>query len=80
MAQAITWKAAVYQQIRKLSQMPERHALAAENASFPFDIREKLVGVGSRPDYRAIFTIVDSEVHVLTVRSAAQVAVTPDDL
>jgi plasmid stabilization system protein ParE len=78
--EAIAWKSAIYQQIRELQQMPTRHALAAENPKFPFDIHEKLVGLGRRPGYRAIFTIVGSEIHVLTVRDGAQDVLTADDL
>jgi plasmid stabilization system protein ParE len=78
--EAIKWKAAIYQQLAELETMPTRHPVAVENPAFPFDIREKLVGLGRRPSYRAVFTIFENEVHVLTVRRGAQDAITSDDL
>jgi plasmid stabilization system protein ParE len=78
--EAIKWKAAIYGQLKELATMPTRHPLAVENPAFPFEIREKLVGLGRKPGYRAIFTIVEKDVHVLTVRRGAQDAVTPNDL
>ena len=36
------------------------------------ELRDKLVGLGSRPSYRAVFTIRDDTVHVLTVRRGSQ--------
>ena len=70
--QAIRWQKAIYSQLEELKEMPERRPLAAENPHFPFDIREAFVGLGSRPRYRAIFTIRDDAVHILTVLDAAQ--------
>jgi hypothetical protein len=58
----------------------ERHPLAPENAEFPFDIREKPVGLGSRPSYRAVFTIQENVVLVLTVQRGAQDALRPEDI
>jgi hypothetical protein len=37
-------------------------------------------GLGSRPGYRAIFTIKDDEVFVLALRAAEQDRLTPDDV
>ena len=65
--QASRWKDAVYEQLETLRTFPERHPLAPENPEFPFDIREKPVGLGSRPSYRAVFTIQENLVLVLTV-------------
>ena len=78
--EAIKWKAVIYEQLRELETMPNRHPLAVENPAFSFDIREKLVGLGHSPGYRAVFTIVENEVHVLTVRRGAQDAIKPNDL
>ena len=78
--QAITWFEAVEKQIYSLDQMPERHPLAVENPRFSIDIREKLVGLGSRPGYRAIYTITESEVRVFRVLRAAQDELQPDDV
>lgn len=58
----------------------ERCSLARENPEFPFELRELLFGLGSRPTHRALFTIRPSTVVVLAIRHAAQDAVTPGDL
>ena len=54
--QAIRWKDAVYEQLETLRTYPERHPLASENPEFPLDIREKPIGLGSRPSYRAVLS------------------------
>ena len=77
--EALKWYDSVYEQLNELLAFPESHGLAAENNSFPYELREKLVG-GKKRTYRAIFTIAGSEVRVLTVRRAAQRAITPDDI
>lgn len=78
--QAISWFDAVHAQIKTLSDLPTRCALSIESDRFAFEIREKLVGLGSRPGYRAIFTIVDDTVFVLTVRRASQRELSPSDI
>jgi len=78
--QALVWFDAIYEQLETLRELPERHPLAVENPKFPFDIHEKLIGVGSRPSYRAIFTIQGDVVHVLTIQRAAQGVVGPEDI
>ena len=77
--QALKWYDAVYEQLDALLQLPDSHAFAAENAAFPYDIREKLVG-GKKRTYRAIFTIAEQEVRVLTVRHGSQSAMQPDEI
>lgn len=42
--------------------------IAADDDEFDYEIRDKLVGLGTRPSYREIFTIKDDEVFILTVR------------
>lgn len=70
--QAITWERAMYDQIRELETMPQRHGLARENDEFPFELRQKLLGTGKRPSYRALFCIEESTVVVLTFLAAEQ--------
>ena len=55
--QALKWEAVIKEQLETLQQMPERHSLAPENSKFPFEVREKPIGLGSRPSYRAVYTI-----------------------
>ncbi len=79
-AQALQWSDAVYDQIETLADCPESHGLSTENDDFPFEIRDKLLGLGPRPSDRAVFTIRDDTVYVLTVRRGSQHSVTPDQL
>lgn len=78
--QAIVWFDAIYEQLESLRLMPERFPLAPENGLVDIELREMPLGVGSRPSYRAVFTIQTKEVHVLTVRRASQDAITAADI
>ena len=79
-AQAADWLFTVRRQILALIELPERHGLSAENDDFPYEIREKLIGLGSRRSYRAVFTIRDGTVYVLAVLRAAQDMIHPGDV
>ena len=70
--QAARWMDAVHDQLHSLEEFPESHSLSPENDDFDFEIRDKLVGLGSRKRYRAVFTIQDNEVFVLALRAAEQ--------
>ncbi len=70
--QAARWFDAIHVQIATLTSLPESNGLSAENAAFPYEIRDKLLGLGSRPSYRAVFTIRADIIYVLTVRRGAQ--------
>ena len=78
--QAVRWKDAIYEQLMELSLTPERHSLAVESQDFAFEIREKLVGVGPRRSYRAVFTTQHGVVYVLTVQRGSQDFLRPEDL
>lgn len=78
--QALRWSVAVYEQIEGFADAPEIHAFSIENSDFSYEIREKRVGLGARPRYRAIFTIKEDTVFVLAVRAAEQDRITPDEL
>lgn len=80
LAEALRWYDRIYEQLDTVLQFPESYALSAENDDFPYELREKLVGLGRRPMYRAVFAIVGTEVRVLAVRRASQDTFTPDDL
>jgi len=77
--QALRWHEAAFEAIYKLDIFPESHPISDENDAFAYEIRELHFGTGSRSTHRAIFTIKGNEVHVLTVRSAAQNIVSPED-
>lgn len=78
--QAAHWFDAMHEQLKLLAHFPERNGLSAENDEFPYEIRDKLLGVGPHPSYRAIFTIKDDAVYVLTVRRSAQDVVRPSEV
>ena len=78
--QALRWSDAVYDQIETLAEFPESHGLSAENDEFSYEIRDKLLGLGSPPTYRAVFTIKGEMVYVLAVRRGAQDNVRPGDV
>lgn len=78
--QALRWSDAIYDQIETLANFPESNALSSENDDFPYEIRDKLLGLGSRPSYRGVFTIQGDTVFVLTVRRSAQYVVRPSDV
>lgn len=78
--QAARWLDAVQSQMETIVDFPESHSLSAENDDFPYEIREKLVGLGSRPGYRAVFTIKDETIYVLTVRRGAEDVLRPDQV
>jgi plasmid stabilization system protein ParE len=78
--QAQRWFAAIHAKIDTLKTSPELHALADENPDYPHELREALFGLGSRPSYRILFTVIDDEVIVLTIRAAEQDSIKPGDL
>ena len=71
---------AMHEQLRALADFPERNGPSAESDDFPYEIRDKLLGLGPRRGYRAVFTIRGDDVYVLTVRRASQGALRPDDV
>lgn len=79
-AQAERWFGAIHDQLKLLAQFPESNGLSAENDEFPYEIRDKLLGLGSRPSYRAVFTIRDDTVYVLAVRRSAQDVLRSDEV
>jgi len=70
--QAARWLDAIQSQLESIVEFPESHSLSAENDEFPYEIRDKLLGLGARPSYRAVFTVKGDTVYVLTVRRSAQ--------
>ncbi len=78
--QAVKWMDCVYDQIDNLRHAPHSHPLSSENDQFPFELRDRLLGVSARPTHRAIFTIHDDTVYILAVRHVAQDRLRPTDL
>ena len=78
--QAFVWQQAIFAKIYSLDTFPESHPLSAENPKFPYELREALFGLGSRPGYRIFFTIVENQVRVLTVKAAEEQELSPEDV
>jgi len=78
--QAATWFNTASEQILSLKLMPVSNELSIENDDFPYEIRDKLIGLGSRRSYRAVFTIRDKEVFVLAVLRTTQDSLTPSEV
>ena len=70
--QAIRWVDQFQAAIDGLSENPERHAYAREDASLPKTTRQLLFGLGRRPSHRALFYIEGNSVNVICIRHVAQ--------
>ncbi len=69
---AYEWEQAIFAKIYSLDILPESNPLAFENPNFPYELREAHFGLGSRPGYRILFTVVGDLVNVLTVKAAEE--------
>ena len=78
--QSREWMKAIRQQLRTLEQFPERCSLAPENILVSYELRQLLVGLGSRKTFRAVSRIVENDVHVLLVHRGSQDAIHPAEL
>ena len=78
--EAQRWYDGFLQTLHRLATFPDSHPLADENDDFPYTIRELHYGLSSRPTHRAVYTIVDDSVIVLTIRHAAQDRIIPEDI
>lgn len=76
---AANWLNRFHVALQTLSNQPERCPLAAENFLVESEIRQFNFGrrVGT---YRALFTIIDDEVHILHIRRAAMGTAQADEL
>lgn len=73
-------QSAIFEVMQSLDVMPESKPLAPENSDFPYELRAAMFGLGSRPGYRILFTVVDDCVNVLAVKAAEEDWITPDEL
>jgi len=78
--QAQRWFEGIYAAIETLEQQPQRCPLAREHGFFPIELRELHYGIGIRITHRAIFTIREDRVLVLSIRHVAQEDLQLDDL
>jgi plasmid stabilization system protein ParE len=78
--QADRWFSGLAKAIAELSENAEIYGESRESHQFAYQIRDLLFGLGRRPTHRAVFTIRDEEVVVLTIRHIAQRDISPDDI
>lgn len=78
--QAIRWYSGFSEKLALLNEDPERLPLVDENDDFPYTIRELRYGLSSRPTHRAIFTVTNVNVVVLTIRHLAQDRLTQEQI
>jgi plasmid stabilization system protein ParE len=76
---AARWLQRFEAELLTLARFPERFQLAPENAFVESEIRQLIFG-RRQGAYRALFTIVESEVQVLHIRRAARDWATPEEL
>ncbi len=77
--EAARWETEIFAKIYSLDIFPESHSLAHENPDFPYELREALFGLGSRPGYRILFTVDGDSVNVLTVKAGEEDWLSPDE-
>lgn len=70
--QAWRWIVTVEAQVQAIGQQPESHALANEHSVYPYPLRNALLGTGTPGSHRALFSIVNDTVYVLTVVRSSQ--------
>lgn len=78
--QAEQWYDGFSKAIMKLATEAERHAIARENAYFPFEIRQMNYGLGRHPTHRALYTIRPDMILVLRVQHLSQDDLNLDDI
>jgi plasmid stabilization system protein ParE len=78
--QADRWYTGLASAIADLSDNPKRHAISRKRDRFPYEIRDLLFGLGSRPTRRAVFTIRGNQVVILTIRHVAREDLSPEDV
>lgn len=78
--QAVRWYNHALKLLQSLSTNAMKCRLSAENADFPFEIRQLNFGLGRRPSHRAVFTVRPDMVLVLRIQHLAQDQLTLDDI
>ena len=79
-SQAERWYDGFHDALKSLSDHPERYCLARENGKCEFEVRELHYGLGTRPNYRAIYSIQSERVYILAVLHAAQQDLSEEEL
>ena len=76
---AARWLSRFRDALSTLSSNPQRCSLAPENDAVEVEIRQLLFGK-RRNVFRALFTVIEDEVHVLHIRRATMGDAAPGDL
>jgi plasmid stabilization system protein ParE len=74
------WYEAYTRALERLRVRPLSCGFAYENPNFPVELRHLLFWTRSRWKYRALFTIEEDQVQILTVRAPRMKPVDPDDV
>lgn len=77
-AAAEQWFDGFINTLLSLERMPQRCGFAREHRRFPCELRQILYG--RKRTYRALFTIRENRIVVLTIRHTARADITPDDI
>ena len=78
--EAERWYTAFLQAIFSLERNPERCAFARENGKLPYEVRQLTFGLGRRFTHRAVLTIRDDIVVILSIRHLAQQDIATDEV
>lgn len=74
------WLDAWLAALRQIENLPHSFPLCPESKTAGYDIRHAVFRVKYGWTYRALYTVVDSEVRILRIRGPGQSNVNPDDL
>ncbi|MEX0977969.1 MAG: type II toxin-antitoxin system RelE/ParE family toxin [Pirellulales bacterium] len=77
--EAERWYAAYMRAIVSLENNPQRCPFARENGKLPYEVRQLAFGLGRRFTHRAVFTIRNNAVVVLSIRHLARQDIVPDE-
>ena len=78
--EAKRWYTAFLQAIFSLESNPERCAFARENGKLTYEVRQLAFGLGRRFTHRAVLTIRDDVVVILSIRHLARQDIAADEL
>jgi plasmid stabilization system protein ParE len=75
-AGAAAWISAFEETLESLSTSALHHGFAPENRNFPFELRQCFFKTAKGRRYRLLYSVAESEVRILRVRSPGQTSVT----
>jgi plasmid stabilization system protein ParE len=78
--QASRWLTGIYEKLRTLRDSAAQWPLAPESQDFVIELRELHYGTGRRATHRAVYTVTEDLVLILTVRHLAQDRLAADEV